>query len=327
LRKKGASSGESPPNRSDIDIAQQLGDAYARRCSFLDWLTRLASLTRMPNSQPTPTVRWIGPTGGDDIGPCWRRLNRDAQFVETNADLTVLACPRPLVETATAQALLEEAGADHFVQLLGVWCEGEGRTGKVVTGAERVFWHAWPAWQLRWLESRTANATASPLPQSLPQPLPKLVRIDTPDGELAKALVASLAAEDIAAVWSRTSLATNADAIVWDGAQLSGREADHLGAVCWAARHWQTPVIALLDFPRPETVAACRTLGAAAVLGKPFTTELLLDSLSAAMREATDVRRSKFADLQSRSMASRRRESSELFALHSDDSRRRLATY
>lgn len=206
----------------------------------------------MLHSQPTPTVRWIGPTGGDDIGPCWRRLNRDVRFVETNADLTVLACPRPLVETATAQSLLEEAGADRFVQLLGVWCEGEGRTGKVVPGAERVFWHAWPAWQRRWLDRCNADAIATPLPRSLPQPLPKLVRIDTPDGELARALIAALAAEDIAAVWSRTSLATNADAIVWDGAQLSGREADHLGAVCWAAREWQTPVIALLDFPRPK---------------------------------------------------------------------------
>lgn len=239
----------------------------------------------MPLSQPTPTVRWIGPTGGDDIGLCWRRLNRNILFVETNADLTVLACPRPLVETATAQALLEEAGADRFVQLLGVWCEGEGRTGKVVPGAERVFWHAWPAWQRRWLARCNIDANATPLPQSQSNPLPKLVRIDSPDGELAKALIAALAAEDIAAVWSRTSLATNADAIVWDGAQLSGREADHLGAVCWAARERQTPVVALLDFPRPDTVAACHTLGAAAVLDKPFTTELLLDSLSAAMRD------------------------------------------
>ncbi len=285
----------------------------------------------MSNSPANPTVhrptaRWIGPTGGDDIGPCWRRLNRDVHFVEAatdqrGIDLTVLACPRPLVDTDKAQLLLEEAGADRFVQLLGVWCEGEGRTGKPVPGAERVFWHAWPAWQRRWLERLSADSI-SPLPPRLPQ----LVRIDTPDGELAKALVAALVAEDIGAVWSRKSLAAGADAILWDGAQLSGREADHLAAVCSAGRYGQTPVIALLDFPRPETVAAARALGAADVLGKPLTTELLLESLVATMRL---TRRSRVFDSPSRFTASRRRESSvePWYSLHTDDLRRRLATH
>jgi AmiR/NasT family two-component response regulator len=159
-----------------------------------------------------------------------------------------------------------------------------------------------------------------------------LVRIDSHDGQLAQALIAALAEAGVAAVWSRTSLAADADAIVWDGAQMSGREAAHLAAVGSAARDKRTPVVALLGFPRPETVAAAVAMGAAAVIGKPFAVELLLDSLSAAMRETTSDPSTGTFSNPSQFTASPRRESWEVASMNmggyprsSHDLRRRLA--
>lgn len=230
---------------------------------------------RAPHHPTTlPTVRWIGPETGGDIGPCWRWTRHEARLVDGDADLTVLACPRPLVDTATALSIA--AASDDFVQLLGVWCEGEGRTGRTIDGAERVFWHAWPTWWRTWLANRSDSQKTIALP--------RLVSIDTPDGELAKALVAALGDEGIVATWSRMAPTADADMVLWDGAQLNGREANRLAAVTAAARRRRTPVVALLDFPRPETVAAARAIGAAGVVGKPFDGALLFNVLRLAMR-------------------------------------------
>ena len=151
-----------------------------------------------------------------------------------------------------------------MVQLLGVWCEGEGRTGRVASDVQRVFWHAWPVWLRRWLGQEVT-----------PESIPGLVRIESPDRQLATALIDTLGAHGVAAVTGRGAESTNPTAIVWDAAQLSGREADRLLTVCDAG----APVIALLDFPRPETVAAARAIGAACVLGKPFDRGSLLESI------------------------------------------------
>ncbi|TWT95818.1 hypothetical protein Pla108_28950 [Botrimarina colliarenosi] len=236
--------------------------------------------------QTLPKVRWIGPATGPEFGPCRTLVRRDARLFDFDPygkpDLTVLACPRPLVETAATQALLAEVGAARLVQLLGVWCEGEGRTGRVVEGVQRVFWHAWPSWWRQWTAAHTSPPDSHAVSQSAafqrttPQ---RLVRIDTPDGALAGGLQAALDAQGIPATWSRRSLAVGADAIVWDGMQFGGREAVRLAAVCGAARLERVPVVVLLDFPRPETVAAVRAIGADAVLGKPFDIAQLVELL------------------------------------------------
>lgn len=219
-----------------------------------------------------PTVRWIGVERGREFGRCRAFLDGRAHVVgpgiDGKADLTVFATSRPLGDPELVAGFVADPTAGRVVQLLGAWCEGEQRTGRVAPGAERVFWHAWPWW---WLAE-----VSSPPAGSRPR---GLVRIDSPDSALAAALGERLAAEGIDAVWSRRHLAAAATAIVWDGAQFGGREADRLAAVCSAARLGRVPVVALLDFPRADAIEAAEQTGAAAVLGKPLPGELLVAAL------------------------------------------------
>lgn len=226
-------------------------------------------------------VRWIGPTEGPELGLCYQSVvASSAELVQVGgpadltADLTVVACPRQIVAVEPIAKLAEEG---ECVQLLGVWCEGEGRTGRVVPGVERVFWHAWPAWW-RLRTQKSLDAVQIPAP----------VWIQTSDAALADSLLDALAEESIPAVWAPADRLRVGpfSAIVWDGAQLGGREADRLAATCQAARRAKSPVLALLDFPRPETVAASMALGAAAVLGKPFERAELLETLRYAIGES-----------------------------------------
>lgn len=214
-------------------------------------------------------VRWLGPTEGSEFGPCYQLALESMPVVtdpEEPADLTVVACPRPMVDVTP---LAEMAGGGECVQLLGTWCEGEGRTGRVVPGVERVFWHAWPSW---W-RSRVSGKEGTPFNES--------VWIQTPDAALAASLIDGLAAESVSATWAPAErlLCGSPGVILWDGAQLSGREATRLAAVCEAARQAATPVVVLLDFPRVETVAAAEAIGASAVVGKPFDRTRLLETL------------------------------------------------
>lgn len=218
-----------------------------------------------------PTIRWIGPTETREFAGCYELATQMSIEVEAEADLTVLACPRPLVDHSGSAQLLSEAGDNDSVQLLGVWCEGEGRTGKPLEGIERVFWHQWPVWWQKWNAERgTVDLRSS---------RPRLVSIRSPDAELARALVATLESASIAAYWDRETVASSPDLVLWDGAQLGGREADDLARISATARANQTEVVALLDFPRPETVAAAEALGARAVLGKPCDRDGLLETL------------------------------------------------
>lgn len=214
-------------------------------------------------------VRWLGPTEGLEFGPCYQ-LALESMPVVTDldepADLTVIACPRPILDPTP---ITELASAGECVQLLGGWCEGEGRTGVVVPGVERVFWHAWPSW---W-RTRLGGQQETPINGA--------VWVQTPDAALADSLIDALAAESISATWAPAErlVCGSPGVILWDGAQLGGREATRLAVVCEAARRTETPVVVLLDFPRVETVAAAEAIGAAAVVGKPFERTLLFETL------------------------------------------------
>lgn len=227
---------------------------------------------------PVERVRWIGPTSGPEFGRCYQ-LTQESMIVLTGpaepvdlapVELTIVACPRPTVDLTTVR---DAARVGEAVQLLGVWCEGEGRTGRTADGVERVFWHAWPSWWRDRIAARHAREAIDP------RGGPIWVR--TQDAEFAASLVASLADDSISAAWAPADrlLVGAPAAILWDGAQLGGCEAARLAAVCRSARATATPVVALLDFPRPETVAAAEAIGAAAVLGKPFEQAALLQTL------------------------------------------------
>lgn len=256
-----------------------------------------------PNHEVTTRRRvlWIGPTHGEELGPCHDRLAENhtvlvegtpaaglAAINEGNGfEQTVLACPRPLVITGPVEVLRDALAQQPLVQLLGTWCEGEGRTGKIVEGVERVFWHAWPAWLSQWESNGTAESEQAIEGPTIGGPtIGGLVEIKSGDAEFAKSLIDTLA--DIApAIWSPSwyqSVSTPPAVILWDGSQLGGREADELYGICQSASKTGAAVAAMLDFPRPETVAAARDIGVAAVLGKPFSIELLREALAASLQ-------------------------------------------
>lgn len=193
-------------------------------------------------------------------------------------DLIVAACKRPVVSPARWRALVECQETVTLVQLLGVWCEGEGRTGKALERFVRVFWHAWPEWLDRWLD-RSDEAPPNTL-------FSGPVAIDSPDRELLSALIATLEGDGVFAFGVTNTQATKPAIILWDGAQLRGAEADRLATVCRRADAIRAPVVAMLDFPRPETVAAARALGVTTVVGKPIDRNALLRT----MRSALDQR-------------------------------------
>lgn len=252
------------------------------------------------SAPPIPRVLWVGPRSGAEFEEPFRRVASagGCEHVEDIApaverltdggpvDLVLLACRRPLATTREAERLFAVAGDHTRAQLLGVWCEGEGRTGLVLDGVERVFWHAFPAW---W-ESRLVDEVepAALMPDETVGP----IVVESGDRELAGALTEALGSLGRQAVWAPALsgdaarlVSRSAAAVVWDGVQLGGAEADRLSRLGSVARRTGTPVIAMLDFPRPETVAAARELGAAWVVGKPID----VDQLSHVIERATAV--------------------------------------
>lgn len=243
-------------------------------------------------SESSP-VLWVGPHDGPEFGDIFEQL-AEVRCVESldglsalpggigdeaAFDFAVLACPRPLVSVAAARPLIDLVGTDSIVQLLGTWCEGEGRTGVTLDGVQRVFWHEWPAW---WRQ-RNAAVTRQAMSSSR-----DAIWIRTADAEFARALAQTLDTAGFCGLWAPelSDQATEVEitrpaAVLWDGSQLSGDEATRLATICADARETKTPVVALLDFPRVETIAACRALGVSAVLGKPFSIESLVSTISA----------------------------------------------
>jgi len=77
---------------------------------------------------------------------------------------------------------------------------------------------------------------------------------------------------------------------IWEGGQLDELEANKLAKFCEAVAETQTPVIALLDFPRRDRVDAALQLGAAAVLGKPWLNSDLVATLESLSNNANHRR-------------------------------------
>jgi AmiR/NasT family two-component response regulator len=77
-----------------------------------------------------------------------------------------------------------------------------------------------------------------------------------------------------------------ATAGIWDGGQLDRDELTSLRAFCRRFRGAPTPVVALVDFPRPEHLAELREVGAAALVGKPCSLTSLIDEVERVLAES-----------------------------------------
>lgn len=182
----------------------------------------------------------------------------------------------PIGDAKLLASLAAEHAATRFTQVLGPWCEGEERTGQAVAGFERVFWDtlvedlrsAAPVVGPASMESESSyGVDASGVVVVASRQYETVIAVDDaiqPYGAHTVALADWQSQRPIAAIW--------------EGAQLSGREAASLASL--AARLPNgVPLVALLDFPRAESVAAARELGATAVLRKPYDADRLIAAL------------------------------------------------
>jgi len=199
----------------------------------------------------------------------------------------VLAWPCPGSYCASDLAALRKGAplARQFA-VLGSWCEGEPRGGETVAGVIRTVWHQWlPTWleefrggarTLRvWGLPETAGGEERLLARSSRPRVSRsgLVVILSRRRETAELLGQACRQRGYATVWlqdpTEMSRVGNPQWILWDGDARRLDELDVLG------RATSIPIVALLDFPRPEDVARAAAAGAVAVLGRPLRWECL----------------------------------------------------
>lgn len=196
-------------------------------------------------------------------------------------DLVLYAQPRPAVSLVAHDCLYEVVGeAMPCVQLLGTWCEGEGRTGRVPDGWQRVFWHAMPRWWRQYSKNSLAHIAESPRTEGM-----RVVEVHA-DYAFVDALRDALLPEGWLVYRAVPGEAALGFAGIWVGKQLGGAEADCLSQFCQRFSQragMAAPVVALLDFPRRETVTAARAVGAADVVALPCDTLELVEALERAV--------------------------------------------
>jgi CheY-like chemotaxis protein len=175
--------------------------------------------------------------------------------------------------------------------ILGSWCEGETRSGKPCAGVSRANWHQWfprAAADLERIRESRCPTWGQPLTASEHErwlalsvaTLPGragLVAIHAVERESAEALADVCQCAGYATVWIRPTDSvrlSGAAAVLWDSNDLT--EANIGGLRQVIARFQPSPVIAVLNFPRPDDYQRAIQAGAAAVISKPYSIEDIL---------------------------------------------------
>ena len=165
----------------------------------------------------------------------------------------------------------------------GAWCEGDPRAGKPGMGRIEIAAHRWPQWwtiQQDHVANGRSPAWAWPVTRSfeegqwalepavVPSPrVPQTAGILTHDRTTAEALSEACRGRGYSVqILSSPSDALACDFVLWTVTGSDARETNGL-----AGRPW----IALMDFPRAADCERLLSLGAAAVLARPFDLEEL----------------------------------------------------
>jgi hypothetical protein len=266
-----------------------------------------------------PSICLIGDVGHADFQDAVSLLRAQSRLVasaDEARELIVVAQSRPGgISSREIAALRRASPLAGMVALLGSWCEGETRTGRPWPGIERLYWYEFPAWWRRQLALRAAGrcpdwarpespryrSVTSPLTNlesltlqlkhhraaNLPPAKRGLIVLNIPHRETASAVADVLYEAGYATAWQAPGGVTitirGATAGIWEGGQLSDREATDLSNFCHRLANEAAPVVALLDFPRRINVDRALNLGATTVLGKPWVNSELIETLQFAV--------------------------------------------
>jgi len=194
-------------------------------------------------------------------------------------------------------SLRRAAPLARFVSLLGPWLEGEGRTGQPLAGSLRVYWHRWdefsafldarsPNSQFAWSLPSTSSDDERLLSANDIEPavfsacaVPSLlIAIVARDRDTFQSLSDTCARRGWQTVWLRnveTETSFHPDAVLLDAPS-------EIELSCLVRLHAvirRAPAIAIVGFPRFDDVSRWRVAGAAAVISKPFRSQVLLDQI------------------------------------------------
>jgi hypothetical protein len=222
---------------------------------------------------------------------------------ERPPELVLLAQPRPgSVDQLAIEELRRLAPLVRVVVVAGSWCEGELRTGRLLSGVIRLYWHEFEAW---WHPAVDAANCGRNTPWSAPlddiragrqglivsqaSPAPRgIVAIDAVDYGFFEALQLALSPFGWQCRWERRQPAMPIEvgtaepsvAGLWDGGQLDPCELASLERFAERLAKCGAPTIALLDYPRSEHVAMTLDAGVNAMFGKPVDITILASELA-----------------------------------------------
>ncbi|MCG8585616.1 MAG: hypothetical protein MI757_12975 [Pirellulales bacterium] len=213
----------------------------------------------------------------------------------TSPDLIVVAQIFPNhADRTRVHAIRRLAPLARVVTVLGSWCEGETRTGHPWPGVARMYWHQWPiGGESELLDLANARDVWWQLPNTASRDERFLIkRRDTEVSENGLIVLATSQRESFESladacqsvgydcIWyraSRPASVQGAAAIVWDASGLEQADQHELRRLHHAFA--DVPLIALLNYPRSETVEAAKLCGASLVLSKPLCVDDLLSAI------------------------------------------------
>ncbi len=213
-------------------------------------------------------------------------------------DLVVLAAARRnQFSHEWVESIRSKLAPTPLVALLGSWCEGEERSGEPWPGVQRVYWHQWQGRfdfflkQLAanqicdWHLPATANQADGVINQNLKDTLGAVDQNLTASVSAVSAMHYQMVADALQffgakPVWIEQgqgprqgqgdgSGSKHADLIVVDGDSWNQ---DLKSRIDWLRNDlaFHSPIVLLLNFPRPSDLAELYSMGITEVISKPF---------------------------------------------------------
>jgi len=224
-------------------------------------------------------------------------------------ELVVLAQAFPgQFSQAEVDRLRRLAPLARILGLLGSWCEGEPRTGRVWPGVARIYWHQWlPRADEELARMHQGIRTTWGLPDTATDEERLLLDADTATSrhentrrrgllaiftyrfEMSDWLSAACRTRGYSTTWLRPAQPRSgcaARAAIFDGNEASETEVEELRQL--QRDFGPVPIIALLDFPRTSACRKMLAAGATAVLSKPLRLEDLYLQLDRVFSETSE---------------------------------------